>query len=109
MIGQESGPLANRIVTVGRDKTCRVSNIETGETVGSVDLESSGRSLTVAQNEFVIAVGTADNKVTFIDTTTFEIVKQVTLGSPIYSLAFNQQNDALIAVSETGQVYSFKF
>ena len=109
VIGNEGGPLENRIVTISLDKTCRVSNMETGEKVASVGFNSYCRSLTIDQNGFVIVVGTDDDRVTFIDTTTFEIVKRVTLGSSIYSLAFNQQNDTLLAVSETGQVYSFKF
>ena len=109
VVGKDEGLLSNRIVTASLDTTCRVSNIETGEELISIQLGSPCKSLTVDRNEAVIVVGTDDNKVTFIDTSTFEIVKQVTLGSSINSLAFNQQNDTLIAVSETGQVYSFKF
>ena len=109
VVGQKRSPLANRIVLIGSDKACWISNKKTGGVVAKVQLDSFCRSLTVDRNETVIVVGTADNKVTFINTTTFKIVKQVTLDALIDSLAFNHLNDTLLAVSGTGQVYSFKF
>ena len=109
MVGQQGSPLEKLLVTANLDWTCRISNIENGEEVATITLDSDCQALTVDRNQVVIVVGTDDRKVTFIDTTTFEIVKQVTLDNPIISLAFNQQNDTLLAVSQTGQVYSFKF
>ena len=109
IVGQKRSPLANRIVMIGSDKACWISNKETGGVVAKVNLNSICLSLTVDRNETVIVVGTDDNKVNFIDATTFKIVKQVTLGSSIDSLAFNQQNDVLVAASKSGQVFSFKF
>ena len=109
IVGQKRSPLANRVVMINSSKTCCISNKETGGVVAKVQLDSFCRSLTVDRNETVIVVGTDDNKVNFIDATTFKIAKQVTLGSSIDSLAFNQQNDVLVAASKSGQVYSFKF
>ena len=109
IIGQDQSPLANRIVTISLDKTCQVFNTDTGEKIATIEFGSYCRSLAVDRNEAVIVIGTDDKKVTFIDTTTFQIVKQVTLGGSIYSLAFNQENELLLAVSQKGQVYSFKF
>ena len=109
VVGQQGSPLEKLLVTANLDWTCRISNIKNGEEVATITLDAGCRALTVDPQQFVIIVGTDDKKVTFIDTTTFEIVKQVTLDNPIISLAFNQQNDTLLAVSQTGQVYSFKF
>ena len=95
-------------MTISWDRTCRFSNLETGEKLAKIKLGSYCRSLTADRTGSLVVVGTDDDKVTFIDTTTFEIMKQVSLGSSINSLAFNRQNDALLAVSKTGQVYSFK-
>ena len=109
LVGQKRSPLANRVVMINSDKACRISNKENGGVVAKIQLGGLCRSLTVDRNDSVIVVGTDDNKVTFIDATTCKITKQVTLGSSVYSLAFNQQNDVLLAASKSGEVYSFKF
>ena len=109
VIGWKGSSFENQIVTISWDQTCRLSDLETGDEVSRIKLGSYCRSLAVDRTGSVIVVGTDDNNVTFIDTTTFEIIKQISVGSSIYSLAFNRRNDALLAVSKTGQVYSFKF
>lgn len=109
VIGREGTPLENRIVSIGSyDKSCRISNLETGDEVKKIDLERVCRSIAVDNAQTMIVVGNG-KKVIFIDTTSFTKVKEVALNDTVYSLAFNKRNDYMLAVTSHGEVHSFKF
>ena len=106
-VGFEGTPLANRLISISNDKSCRVSNLETGAEVKRIYLCSECWSIAVDKTQTVIAVGTKKG-VTFIETTNFTKVKEVSLTN-VCSLAFNNRNDRMLAVTENGEVHSFKF
>ena len=107
VIGFEETPLASRLVSISLDKTCRISNIETGTKVKEISFDSCCRSIAVDKAQTLIAVGT-DQNVTFIETTNFTKVKEIPL-EYVYSLAFNSRNDSTLAITANGEVHSFKF
>ena len=107
VIGLEETPLANRLVSISGDKTCRISNSETGTEIKKISLDSYCWSVAVDRAQTLIAVGT-DKNVTIIETTNFAKVKEVSLDN-VYSLAFNSRNDRMLAITKTGEIHSFKF
>ena len=107
VIGRDGTPLENRLVSISDDKTCRISNSETGAEVKTIKFDSHCWSIATDRAQTVIAVGT-DQNVTFIETTNFTKVKEISLNE-VYSLAFNKRNDNLLAVTGNGEVHSFKF
>ena len=106
VVGREGTPLAERIVSISWD-TCRISNSVTGAEVKIINFDNGCNSIAVDNTQTVIAIGTAEN-VTFIETTNFTKVKEVSMDSSIKSLAFNKGNDCILAVTSKGEVYSFK-
>ena len=108
VIGREGTPLAGRLLTISWDKSCRVSNLETGAEVRRINFDDPCYSITVDEAQTLIAVGTA-KKVTFIETTNFSKIKEVSMNDWVCSLAFNKRNDCMLAVTKSGEVYSFKF
>ena len=108
VIGRKGTPLHNQILSISNDRSCRVSNLETGAEMKKIDFDSSCRSIAVDKSQTMIAIGT-DANVTFIETTNFTKVKEVSLNDPVYSLAFNRQNDCMLAITKKGEVHSFKF
>ena len=107
VIGREGTPLANRMISVGAYSSCRISNLETGAEVKTINFDSKCRSIAVDKTQTLIAVGT-ENNVTFIETTNFTKVREVALNR-VYSLAFNKRNDCMLAVLNNGGIHSFKF
>ena len=107
VIGHDGTPLENRLVSISTDKTCRISDLETGAEVKTIKLDSHCWSVATDRAQTVIAIGTNAN-VTFIETTNFTKVKEILLKS-VYSLAFNKRNDYLLAVTGNGEVHSLKF
>ena len=108
VIGREGTPLHNQILSISYDMSCRVSNLETGAEIKKIEFDSDCRSIAVDKSQTMIAIGTYAN-VTFIETTNFTVVKEVSLNDPVHSLAFNRQNDCMLAITKKGEVHSFKF
>ena len=108
VIGREGTPLANKIISISFDGTCRISNLETGAEVTTITFESCCYSIAVNEAQTMIVVG-ADNNVTFIETTNFTKVKAISFESWIGSLGFNKRNDCMLAVLGNGEVHSCKF
>ena len=108
VIGREGTPLESRLVSVSRDKSCRVSDLETGAEINKINFDGGCRSIAVDEAQSLIAVGNG-KKVTFIETTNFTKVKEVPLNNSVYSLAFNKRNDCMLAVTKAGEVYSLEF
>ena len=107
VIGHDGTPLNNRIVSISFDKTCRISNLENGAVVKTINFESYCWTIAVDKAQTMIAIGT-NNNVTFIETTSFTKVKEVPMNT-VYSLAFNKRNDGMLAVTKYGEIHSFKF
>ena len=108
-IGREGTPLANRIVSIsGWGQFCRISDLETGKQVKKISLAGICLSIAVDNAQTMIAIGYA-HIVTFIETTNFTEVKEVRLWSGVHSLAFNNRNDCMLAVTKNGEVHAFKF
>ena len=108
VIGREGTPLENKLVSISWDKSCRILNLETGAEVKTVNFDCSCWSIAVDKAQTLIAVGTS-NKVTFIETTNFTKVKEVSMDGYVYSLAFNKRNDCMLAVLKNGEIHSLKF
>ena len=108
VIGREGTPLENRLLSISSDKSCRVSNLETGVELRKINFGSPCWSIAVDKTQTLIAIGSG-KKVTFIETTNFTKVKEVSLNNYVNSLAFNRQNDCMLAVTESGEIHSFKF
>ena len=108
VIGREGTPLSNRILSISWDRCCRISNLETGAEVKRIEFDNFCWSIVVDKGQTLIAIGNGE-EVTFIETSDFTIVKEVTLDGNVFALAFNQRNDCLLAVTEEGKVHSFKF
>ena len=108
VIGRERTPLANKIVSIANEPFCRVSKLDTGDEVTKINLGSTCQSIAVDKTQSLIAIGTQEN-VTFVETTNFTKVKEVSLTSDVFSLGFNRQNDCMIAVTRNGEIHSFKF
>ena len=108
VIGREGTPLANLIVFIGQNKTCRVFNSKTSVEIRTINLDSYCMSIAVDETQTMIVVGT-DEGVTFIETTNFTKVKEVFLNNPVNSLAFNKRNDCMLAVTKKGEVHAFNF
>ena len=106
VIGRAGTPLENRIVSVGADKTCRISNLETGAELKKLCFDGWCRSISVDKAQTVIAIGTGEN-VTLFESTSFTKIKELCL-KPVNSVAFNQRNDCLLAVTY-GEVHCIKF
>ena len=106
VIGRQGTPLENRIVALSQIG-CRILNLDTGVEVKKITLDGSCWSITADKAQTVIAIGT-DKNVTFFETTNFTKVKEVPL-KYVYSLAFNERNDCMLAVTSGAEVYSFKF
>ena len=106
--GLEGTPLANKIVSICYDSSCRISNLETGAEVKTINFDRNCYSIAVDKAQTLIAVGTS-NKVTFIETTNFTKVKEVSMDGYVYSLAFNKRNDCMLAVLKNGEIHSLKF
>ena len=104
MIGREGTPLSNKTVSISADRTCRISNLETGAELKKVNFESKCWSVAVDKAQIVIAIGTEKN-VTFIETTNFTKVKEISMNE-VDALAFNKRNDCLLAVTKNGEVHS---
>ena len=66
-----------------------------------------------AQTNIVVGHRTLDSgessKITFIDAASFEKVKEVNFEHKVVDLAFNRRNDALLAVTNNGEVHILKF
>ena len=107
VIGRKGTPLENRLVSIGY-QCCRISSLETGAEVKRIELDSYCWSIAVDKAQTVIAIGT-DKKVVFIKTTNFTNVKEVSLEKRVFSLAFNKRNDCMFALTNNGEVHSFKF
>ena len=108
IVGRDGTPLENRIVSIGmQDEVCRISNLETGVQIKSINLGSECWSIAVDKAQTVVAVGTDEN-VTFIETTNFTKVKEVPLESSVQSLAFNKRNDCMLALTVC-EIHSIKF
>ena len=107
VLGREGTPLANKMLSVSADSSCRISNLKTGAEVKKIKFSNPCWSIAVDKAQTVIAVGTT-SYVTFIETTNFTKVKEVSLNY-VYSLAFNKRNDCLLAVLKNGEIHSFKF
>ena len=107
VLGRHGTPLWNRAVSVSWDKTCKISNSETGAELKKINFDSKCWSIAVDKAQTVIAIG-SDENVTFIETTSFTKVNEIPLKN-VYALAFNKRNDCLLAVTEYGEVHSFKF
>ena len=84
MIGREGTSLENRTVTISMDRSCRISNLNTGEQLKNINFDYPCSSIAVDKAQTVIAVGT-DTKVTFIESTNFAKVKEITFNSAVYS------------------------
>ena len=108
VIGREATPLAGRLVSISREMGCLISNLETGAEITKINFDSECRSVAVDESQTIIAVGNG-TKVTFIETTSFSKVKEISLNSNVYSLAFNKRNDCLLAITSKGEVHSLKF
>ena len=108
VIGREGTPLSNRILSISWDRCCRISNLQTGAEVKEIKFNYGCWSIAADKGQTMIVIGN-DEKVTFIETSDFTIVKEVTLDSNVFALAFNQRNDCLLAVTSEGKVHSFKF
>ena len=106
VIGREGTPLANKMVSIG-ERSCLISNQETGAKVKKINFHSDCYSIAVDKAQTMIAVGTEMN-VTFIETTNFTKVNEVSLND-VFSLAFNKRDDCMLALLGNGEVYSFKF
>ena len=108
VIGREETPLEKRLLSISYERCCRVSNLETGAEVKRINFDRPCYSIAVDKTQTLIAIG-SENKVTFIETTNFTKVKEVSLNDFVYSLAFNRQNDGMLAVTRNGEIHSFKF
>ena len=108
VIGREGTPLAGQLLSISWEGSCRVSNLETGAEVRKINFDDPCYSITVDEAQTLIAVGTA-KKVTFIETTNFSKIKEVSMNDWVCSLAFNKRNDCMLAVTRSGEVHSFKF
>ena len=107
VIGREGTPLANKLLSISHDRLCRISNLETGDEVKTIKLDTYCCSIAVDKAQAIIAVGTS-RKVTFFETTNFTKVKEFSLND-VHSLAFNKRNHCMLAVLYNGEVHSFKF
>ena len=108
VIGREGTPLANRLVSISQDRSCRVSNLETGAEVKVVTCDFPCWCIAVDKTGSVIAIGNGSN-VTFIETENFNKVEEVVLCTTVNSLLFNKSNDCMLAVTQNGYMHSFKF
>ena len=112
VIGRNGSPLNNKIVSISYDNSCRIScrisNLETGDEVKTINVDTSCWSVSVDKAQTLIAIG-AESKVIFIETTNFTKVKEVSLNNAVLSLAFNNRNDYMLAVTKNGEVHSIKF
>ena len=109
VIGRDGTPLENRLVSISDDKTCRISDLETGAEVKTIKHDRNCYSIAVDKTQTLIAVGNGDKNITFIETTNYTKVKEVSLDSRVYSVAFNKRNDCLLAVTRDGWLHSLKF
>ena len=112
IIGREGTPLANQIVSLSRDGILRVSAVETGDEVKTIKFDNECFSIAIDKSQTVIAVGTGNRLnhcVTFIDSANYTKVKEVYFNDRINSLAFNERNDCMIAVTYSGEVHSLEF
>ena len=75
---------------------------------GVLNLDTGCFSVVDDKAQTMIAVGT-EKSVAFIETTNFTKVKEISVNSEVCSLAFNERNDCLLAVTYNGEVHSFKF
>ena len=107
VIGREGTPLASKMISVSGDRSCRISSLETGAEVKTINFVKPCWSIAVDKAQTLIAVGT-ENNVTFIETINFTKVREVALNE-VYSLAFNKRNDYMLAVLSNGEIHSFKF
>ena len=119
VIGQDGTQLENRIVSFdinhfGGEFCLKISNLETGVEVKRINLGSASLTIAVDQAQTVIVLGTK-NKMTFIETTNFTIVKEVPFESVYFVLdhslatCFNKRNDGMLTLTGVGGVYSIKF
>ena len=108
VIGRKGTPLSNRILSISWYGCCQISNLETGAKGKEIKFDELCYSIAADKGQTLIAVGNG-KKVTFIETSDFTIVKEVTLDGSVYALAFNRRNDCLLAVTGEGKVHSFKF
>ena len=108
VVGRVGTPLENRLISISYNRTCRVSNLRTGEEIKLIYFDGVCVSIATDKTQSLIAVG-ADRNVTFIETTNYTKVKEITVEKFFVSLAFNNRNDCMLAVANDGTVHSFKF
>ena len=109
VIGRDGTPLENRLVSISADGTCRLSNLETGAKIIAHKFDGACRSIAVDKAQTLVAVGNGDKNLTFIETTNYTKVKEVSLDCYVNSLAFNKRNDCLLAMTRDGWLHSLKF
>ena len=107
VIGRDGTPLENRLVSISSDGTCRLSNLETGAKIIAHKFDGTCWSIAVDKTQTLIAVGN-DKNITFIETTNFSCVKELSLDTYVIALTFNKRNDCMLAVTY-GEVHCIKF
>ena len=108
LIGRDGTPLKNLILSISTEYFCRVSNLHNGVEVKMIYFDSRCGSIDATRDQTLVAVGT-NSGVTFIETTNFTKVNEVSFNSWVMALAFNRRNDCLLAVTSGTEIHSIKF
>ena len=101
-------PDNRQLLSCSDDKTVRVWDTATGGEVRRVDMDApiGGIELSTGGELLTVAAG---SKVQFLDASTFEKVKEVTVACPVYSASLNKAQDIFVCGGEDLKLYKFDY
>ena len=101
-------PDNRQLLSCSDDKTVRVWDTATGGEVRRVDMEGpiGGIELSASGDLLTVAAG---SKVQFLDASTFDKVKEVTVACPVYSASLNKAQDLFVCGGEDLKLYKFDY
>ena len=115
-IGREGTPLQKRLISICMEGCFRVSNLESGLEVQKIDVGPTCLSVAVDWSGTIIAIGTGPSHLEaleslciFFETENFTKVKEFKFTGKVTALAFNDNNDCMLATTSNGEIHSFKF